>query len=136
MKKTPAGKPINLKRNNSYLNTFIRVQIFSVIIYVTVFLIGAFIALSADLSTKFDYLFSLVLFLISSLLTGFFAGFKLRENGLVVGILYSLPMNAVVVLLSLIFCDFAVGINFVITVVSLLIAGGIGGILAVNKRLR
>ncbi len=135
MKKSKPRKPRAFKREITVKNTFVTVQVYAVICYVAFFLIGAFIALAVDLPSKYDYIYSLSLFAVSSLLTGFFAGMKLREKGLVVGVLYTLPLNAIITLISLVFSDFSVGINFAVTVTVLVISGSIGGILAVNKRL-
>jgi putative membrane protein (TIGR04086 family) len=123
-------------KNNTMLNLFINVQIFAVICYVGIFLIGSLIALLIDLPSDSDYLFSIVLFSVCSMLTGFYAGIKKRENGLLVGIIYTLPLNAIVVLISLFYNSFAIGVNLAVTIVVLMISGAIGGILAVNKRLR
>jgi putative membrane protein (TIGR04086 family) len=123
-------------KNNTKLNLFINVQIFAVICYVGIFLIGSLIALLIDLPSDSDYLFSIVLFSVCSMLTGFYAGIKKRENGLLVGIIYTLPLNAIVVLISLFYNSFAIGVNLAVTIVVLMISGAIGGILAVNKRLR
>lgn len=136
MKKTKPRKSSTLKRENKALYTFLSAQIFAVMCYLSVFFIGAFTVLYADLSTKYDFIFSVVMFTVCSFVTGFYAGMKTRENGIVTGILYSLPMNAVVILTSLIFSDFTADINLAVTAVLLVTAGGIGGILAVNKRLR
>ena len=135
MKKSKPRKALTSKRENTSANIFFSVQVFAFICYIAVFLIGAFTALVTDISQKYDYIFSLSLFAVCSLLTGFFAGMRIREKGLIVGALYTLPLNATVAFISCILNDFSVGINLAITLIVLISAGGIGGILAVNKRL-
>ena len=131
-------KPKSKKSNadNSTVSTFINVQIFSLITYISVFLIFSFIALAADLSRKYDYLFSVIIFVICSFLTGFYSGNKLRQNGLLTGVVYSLPMNTLTLLISLIFSDFKADSSIIITVLLLVVSSAVGGILAVNKRHR
>lgn len=135
MKKAKPRKALITKRENPSVNIFFSTQIFAVICYIAVFFIGVLIALAADLPSKYDYIFSLVLFAACSLISGFFAGMKIREKGLIVGVLYTLPANLIVALISLLLNDFNIGINLLITFTVLILAGGIGGILAVNKRL-
>ena len=136
MKKTKPMKTRKIKSDSTQLNSFLRVQIFAVIIYIVIFMFGAVIALSMDLSQKYDFIFTLIVFAICSLITGFYTGLKLRQNGLVSGVIYTLPINAVTILISLILCDFNVSINTLITAIVLIITSAIGGIFAVNKRLR
>ena len=124
------------RADNSTVSTFINVQIFSLITYISVFLIFSFIALAADLSRKYDYLFSVIIFVICSFLTGFYSGNKQRQNGLLTGIVYSLPMNTLTLLISLIFSDFKADSSIIITVLLLVVSSAVGGILAVNKRHR
>ena len=124
------------RADNSTVSTFINVQIFSLITYIVVFLIFSFVALAADLSRKYDYLFSVIIFVICSFLTGFYAGNKQRQNGLLTGVVYSLPMNTLTLLISLIFSDFKADSSIIITVLLLVVSSAVGGILAVNKRHR
>ena len=136
MQKSKPNRNIRSKTDNRQTRTFLQVQLFSATVYISLFLIGSVVALNADLPKKYDYFISIIIFAIASFLTGFFSGIKLRQNGLLSGIIYSLPMNFAVILTSLIMSKFSVGINIAITATVLIISAGIGGILAVNKRLR
>ena len=136
MEKSKPNRNIRSKTDNRQAKIFLQVQLFSALVYLTLFLIGSVIALNTDLPKKYDYIVSIIIFAIASFLTGFFSGIKLRQNGLLSGIIYSLPMNFAVILISLIMSKFSVGINIAITAAVLIITAGIGGILAVNKRLR
>lgn len=131
-------KPKSRKQraDNSTVSTFINVQIFSLITYIVVFLIFSFVALAADLSRRYDYLFSVIIFVICSFLTGFYAGNKQRQTGLLTGVVYSLPMNTLTLLISLIFSDFKADYSIIITALLLVVSSAVGGILAVNKRHR
>ena len=136
MKKTKPVRKNKSKIENVAMNTFIKVQIFALISYALIFIIGSFIALAADLPRKYEYIYSLGMFAVSSLSVGFYSGLKLRQNGLVSGVIYSLPLNLIIILISLIINEFTIGMNLIITSAVLLLSAGIGGILAVNKRLR
>ncbi len=128
------------KRNTGYDNpntdAFIKTQIFSLCVYCAVFLLSSAVALAADSQDKYDYYISLISFSAASFVSGFFAGNKLRKNGLAVGAIYSLPLNIIVILASLAVNRFAININLAITALALLAASATGGVLAVNKRHR
>ena len=131
-----AKRSAKIKSENTQLSIFLKTQIFSVVAYIIIFFTGSLIGLSADLPGKYDFIFSLAIFSVGSLSTGFFVGLKLRHNGLLTGILFSLPMNIITMLISFISSDFSFGYNMALTAVVLLVSAGIGGILAVNKRVR
>ena len=121
---------------NSAINTFINVQIIAVILYIIIFITTSAVGLVADLSNNFDFIFTLISFAFCSFTTGFYAGLKIRQNGIASGIIYALPMNVIVILISLVFADFEVDYILAVTVAILLISSAVGGILAVNKRRR
>ena len=130
-------KPGKIKfSDNTTVNIFIKTQILAVIIYLISFLIFSLIALLADLSMKFDFICALLCFALSSFIVGFYIGRKLRQKGLLAGIIYSLPINTSVILISLIFSNFTFDLNIVITAIILLVSAGVGGIVSVNSRLK
>ena len=133
MKKTKPNRG-NKANNNTFIYKFGKVQLVAALIYSLMFFIGSVIFLQTDLPKKYDFIISLSVFAISSLMVGFIAGIKQKQNGLISGILYSLPMNVIVILLSLIIGKFNVGVNLAITVITLIVFSAVGGILAVNKR--
>ena len=124
------------KSENAVIHTFIKVQIFGLTIYLLLFLLSGFIVMSADLKHSYDLLFSLATFAVCSFITAFYAGTKIRERGIIVGLIYTLPLNTLVMLVSLIFADFKADYIVLISVVILLLSGVIGGITGVNLRLR
>lgn len=124
------------RAENTAITTFINVQIFSVGCYIVVFLIFSLIALVADLPQKYDYYFSVLIFMLCSFITGFYAGNKLRQNGLIAGIVYSIPMNTLTMLISLFFADFKADATIIISALLLFLSSAVGGIIAVNKRHR
>ena len=136
MRKSKPGNKMKSFSDNTTIDIFIKTQIFAMIISFASFLLFSVIGLMADLSVKYDLLCSLLSFGLASFAVGFFIGRKLRQNGLLAGIIYSLPLNTLIVLLSLIFSDFTVDLNIAITATVLLVTAGAGGIVAVNSRLK
>lgn len=136
MQKSKPNRAVRNKSENSQLKVFLQIQLFAIVIYVLFFIAGSLISLTADISLKYDYIVTLVLFSASSFLVGFFTGVKLRQNGLIMGIIYSLPLNVIFIVISLILNDFALSFNMLISLLVLTTFSGIGGVLAVNKRLR
>lgn len=126
----------NRKSENAVINTFIKVQIFGLIIYTLLFLLSGFISMSADLKQSYDTIVSLGTFSLCSFFTALFAGLKIREKGLLVGVIYTLPLNTLTMLISLIFTDFKVDYKLLLTAVFLVLSAALGGITAVNLRLR
>ena len=135
MGKTKA-KANSRKAENAAINTFVKIEIFGAVIYLLMFTMSAFIAMSVDLKRGSDMLVSLAVFSLCSFITALIAGVKIRERGLLVGLIYTLPLNTLVLLLSLFFADFSVDISFLISAVFLLLSGAAGGIVGVNLRLR
>ena len=136
MQKSKPNRAVRNKSESTQVKTFLQIQLFAVIIYIIVFLIGSFVALSADISGRLDYLISLIIFAVSSFSAGFFTGIKIRQKGLLTAIIYSLPINISVIIISLFINDFSFNFNALISLSVLTAFAGIGGILAVNKRLR
>ena len=126
----------NKRTENAVINTFIRIEIIGLFIYLVVFLLSSLIAMSTGLKSNYDMIISLLLFSVCSFATALTAGFKIRERGLLVGVIYTLPLNTLVLLLSLFFADFSVDYHFVVSAISLLFSGASGGIVGVNLRFR
>lgn len=124
------------KMTNTNSLDFIKNQIFCLTIYIVLFIVGCLVSLVFDIDYKLDYYVSLFIFALCSFLCGFIGGIKQRENGIVSGIIYALPGNLIVILLSVILNGFSVEISILISVVSLNLLSAVGGILGVNKRRR
>lgn len=126
----------NRKKSSSESQSFIKAQLLIFAIYLSIFLVICAICLLADLNSKYDYYISLLSFVISSFISGFLGGIKQRQNGILSGLIYALPANLSVLLISLITAGFTLKANFLIAAVSLPISSILGGIIAVNKRRR
>ena len=115
MQKSKPNRAVRNKSESTQVKTFLQIQLFAVIIYIIVFLIGSFVALSADISGRLDYLISLIIFAVSSFSAGFFTGIKIRQKGLLTAIIYSLPINISVIIISLFINDFSFNFNALIS---------------------
>ena len=134
----PVKRSNNKKKisENVYTDVFFRTLLFSLIAYAASFLIFCLIAYITDLNDKFDFAVSLLSFAVGSFVTGFFAGKKLGKNGLVFGAVFSLPINLIIIFISLISNNFSTTPNIIITAVLLLVSSASGGVVAVNTRYR
>lgn len=135
-KNIPPTKSSTKKMSNTKGLDFIKTQIFCLTIYIILFIVGCLVSLIFDIDYKFDYYVSLFIFALCSFLSGFVGGIKQKENGIVSGIIYALPGNLIVILLSVILNGFSVEIGLLISTVSLILLSAVGGILGVNKRRR
>ena len=127
------------KNKSSNLNTtyvYLKAQLIFLLMYSAVFVIISLICLTADINKSYDYYISLALFSCSSFIAGYYGGFLQKSKGLFAGILYALPLNIILLLISLIITHLKTDMNIFITAVILVVFSGIGGILSVNKRRR
>lgn len=138
----PKIKTKTKKRSSSSANSsnnkdiFLKCLIFSLACYVIVYLISCSAALIFDLNDNYDFYVSLISFSSASFCSGFYTGIKLRKNGLISGLVFTLPANLILILTCLIISDFKTDITLLITAVALLVSSALGGIVAVNKRHR
>lgn len=122
--------------DNPVISAFIKTQIFAVLISISVFVTVSAVMLLVGLPSKYDIIVSLAAFSLVTVSVGYFSGIKIRSKGMVIGLLFSLPIITLVTMTSLIFNNFKADINIVYSIVSMLISSSVGGILAVNKRLK
>lgn len=123
------------KLNDGALN-YLQTQIVCFIVYIVVFLFGCLIAFVSDSSDNTDIYFSLTAFGVSSFISGFIGGNKIRKNGILTGLIYALPSNIIVILSAVVSTGFKADFRLAITVAILLLSSVAGGVVAVNKRHR
>lgn len=129
-------KSKNGKKLNETTRLFIKTQILMALSDLVLLLIGSFIVYSFEPSKKAYFYISIFLFCISAFISGYYCGFKLHKKGLVTGLIFCLPLNLLIVLISLIINKFSFDLTFVITLLLLLISSMLGGILSVNTRMK
>ena len=124
------------RSENDSLNIFLKIQLIGAIIYISVFILTSVLSLVTDVSQNYDTIITLIAFAFSSFISGFYAGRKKRQNGLLTGVIYTLPLNAIVLIISAIISDFKVDYLIAVSAVTLVLSAGLGGILSVNMRHR
>lgn len=124
----------NDKKLNKSTSVFLKTQILMIITDIIFLLIGSAIVYSSEIKQKMYFYLSIAIFAIVSFIAGYYSGFKIHHNGLITGVIFCLPANILIILISLILnhfkFDFSCGISFII----LLVASMLGGILSVNTR--
>ncbi len=129
-------KSKNTKKTNETTRLFIKTQILMAIADLVFLLVGSFIVYSFELDKKIYFYISIFLFCLSSFISSYYCGFKLHKKGLVTGLIFCLPLNLAVVLISFLMNKFSYDFTFIITLLLLLISSMLGGILSVNTRLK
>ncbi|MCM1544740.1 MAG: TIGR04086 family membrane protein [Ruminococcus sp.] len=132
------GKPVKRKENsiNNRTKIFIKAQILALIVYSAFFIVASVIMYSSDMDKAKGFYAAIAAFAISSFVCGFYSGFKIHKNGLYVGLLFALPANAIVTLISLIINSLNIDFTLAITVAILLISSMLGGVVSVNTKLK
>lgn len=115
---------------------FLKTQVLSLATYIMLFLLTAVISLKMNLDEKACFYAAIFVFALSSFVSGYFSGYKVRKNGLVTGLVFALPANAAAVFISLACSGFKADFTILITLMILLISSMLGGVLSVNTRLK
>lgn len=97
-------------------------------------IICSIISTFADLQKNLNFAVMAVLVGMCEFLSGFVSGKIKRENGIVTGIIYSLPAFVILILISLILNKFSIDLNLLISCAVMLISAAAGGITGVNMK--
>ena len=136
MKKSKKAKKI-ISADNSELKNNVKMQLLNFIIYAIVFSVCVLISLVSGIKRSNMYYVSMLSFMLSSIICGYIAGFKVRKNGIYIGAVSILLQLVVFLLVSAAINNFKIDIlRLVISIILMIISGGIGGILGVNTRLK
>ncbi len=122
--------------SNNKIKDYLKTQIVNSLIYLAVFLFFCVISVGADIKTDHIVYISMCFVSLSSFLVGFISGIKERKNGMYRGIISALPLNLLLIIISLVLTGFKPDICFVFTVVASLLMSAVGGIVSVNIRLK
>ena len=127
------------KRNNiksAKLQSFLKLQIINALISLALFSAFAAVSVSCDIKNDSMYIFSLAFVGVLSFICGVSAGLKERKNGIICGITGALPLNIITITVSLILNSFKPDISILITLLIGIVLSSVGGIVAVNIRLK
>lgn len=128
---------IKRKKNaNSDTRKLIKTEVLLFAIYLFGFIISSLVALIYDLSADLCFPVCLAVLGICSFTGGFIVGIKKRKNGLVNGIVFLIPINSLIILISLFLCSFNPDLNIIISFSALILASAAGGICGVNSKVK
>lgn len=132
-----AQKPRRTKRAEGLslpVQTFIKTQIIAAILYFGLFFAVSIVALSSDLPKEYMFYACILSFAAGSFVCAFFAAGKLHKNGMVTGLLFCLPFNTLVIIISLIVNSFKIDLTAAVAYFILVVTSMLGGIVAVNRK--
>lgn len=124
------------KRLSGNVGVFIKAQVIYLILSLVFLLVSAFISYSSSLDAKFYFYLTIFSLALASFLSSFYSGYKIHQNGLVVGLLFSLPMNIIWLVASAVINSLKADATIIIALVVLLITSMLGGVLSVNTGLK
>lgn len=136
MAKKNKGKPRSENKTDVKTKIFIKTQIFALIVYLIIFAVTSVAVYSSNIDKSKSFYLSAAAFAVASFICGFYSGYKIHKNGMYVGLLFGLPMNIIIILVSFIVNSFKVDLTALITLVILIICSMLGGVLSVNTKLR
>ncbi|MBQ7118220.1 MAG: TIGR04086 family membrane protein [Clostridia bacterium] len=123
-------------KTNSKILSYVKTEILSIIIFGALLVILSAVCVKADINKESMSYIALVFIGVISLTTGFLFGIRERKNGIVCGILGALPVNLLIIAVSLIINKFSVDINILYTALVCLVSSSVGGIVSVNIRMK
>lgn len=122
------------KKLNNSTSVFLKTQILMIILNIIFLLAGSGAVYGSALKQSNYFYVGTALFCVVSFIGGYYCGFKIHRNGLITGLVFCLPSNLLVILVSLISNRFKLDFTCVISLILLLVASMLGGILSVNTR--
>ncbi|MCM1363617.1 MAG: TIGR04086 family membrane protein [Faecalibacterium sp.] len=136
MIKKGKGKPRTEKNISDKTKVFIKTQILALIVYLLFFLIASIILFSTEIDKSKSFYAAISAFAAAAFICGYFSGYKIHKKGLYVGLLFCLPMNVIITMVSLIVNSFKVDLTTTISFVILIVCSMLGGVLSVNTKLK
>lgn len=124
-------KPTRKKTDNkhsSVLTLFLK----SIFIQIVVFTVVSIVSLAADINCENYYAVCICSFSFGSLLSGFTVCRTIRKKGMINGVIYSLPSVGIAVLASICLNCFRIDLTMLISLISMIVFSGVGGVLSVN----
>lgn len=128
MRKKGKNKKINYK-----LSIFFKVQAINLVFYLSLLILLSVLLYNFfDLNEKAYFYIAVALLSSVNIVTGYYTGIKLRKNGLLNALIFSLPATFTVILLSVILNSFHVDLTLIISLIIMLCSSMLGGVSAVN----
>lgn len=128
------------KQNSNSVNKKFSPKVFlissakSLIVYVLLLLLTAFLCYKINISNDKYFYVMLIVSAISSLISGFTYVSKVREKGILNGILAGIPCTVSMLILVLIYNNASLTFTTAIVALVMILSSGVGGTLSVNFR--
>lgn len=124
-------KASHKKSDNKHLSDFF-LFLKVLVIYAVVYTVASIAALYLDIEDGLLTPVSLCAFSLSGFLSGFVAGRAKRKNGLVNGIIFSLPATVLFLFTSMCLNGFRIDLVLLISILCTFVFSAVGGIASVN----
>lgn len=121
-----------LQKNEASKTAELIIFIKCIAVYIFVFVISSVSALIFDIDNGSYIVLSLCSFSVSSFLSGFVVGRTKRKNGLINGIIYTLPATMIFVFISVAVNNIKVDYILLISVLCMLLFAAVGCVVSVN----
>ena len=106
----------------------------ALIVYALFLLITAFLCYKINISADKYFYIMLIISAISSLISGFIYVSKMREKGILNGILAGIPCTVLMLILVLLYNNAVLTVTTAIAALVMILSAGVGGTLSVNLR--
>ena len=113
---------------------FLISSIKSIIVYVLLLLITAFLCYKINISADKYFYIVLAISILSSLVSGFSYVSKVHEKGILNGILAGIPCTVLMLILVLLYNNASLTFTTAIAALVMVLSSGVGGTLSVNIR--
>ncbi len=135
-----SDKKVSVSKKDKKMNPttllFLKTQVLMLVINAIFALSASFAFYVFQVNQNLYFYFSVIIFGLTSFIGGYYSGYHLHKNGLVIGLIFCLPMNVLLILISFALNHFKFDLTSVISLFLLLIASMLGGVLSVNTRLK
>lgn len=122
------------KKINPELKGIIILEAVIFLLYLIISLIVCTVLYLSDIQTDIYYYIILAALALTSFVSGYITGKKMKKNGLVNGVLYNIFIVIIIILTSLILNGFTFDYRLFLTLGLMIVMSAIGGISAVNTR--
>lgn len=119
------------KTSKTFKNSIIRAMVCFIML-----LLFSIICTYFDVPIEYMSLTAMIYISSCSFISGFITGLKERKNGLTSGVLQALPMNALLIVISLAINGFKPDFSLVVMFFSGILMSATGGVISVNLRLK
>lgn len=124
------------KKLNPTLSVFLKAMIMQLVVYTVLFTTASTVCYMTDIDRKLYFYIAAFVSLLSNLLAAYYSGFKIHKNGLTVGLLFCLPMNLIILLISFLINSFHIDFTALIAFAVSEISAMLGGVLSVNTKVK